>query len=88
MTQQQNNQNDYLGVKMKIRIEGICGCSKVGIVIDLKYILYVAYIYKDVLPSRQLDTEKQYYVVFDPIIQLQPIITTLELSPQLRQWNS
>jgi hypothetical protein len=78
----------YLGVKMKIRIEGICGCSKVGIIIDSKYILYVAYIYKDVLSSRQLDTETQYYVVFDPIIQLQPIITTLELSPELRQWNS
>jgi hypothetical protein len=78
----------YLGVKMKIRIEGICGCSKVGIIIDSKYILYVAYIYEDVLPSRQLDTETQYYVVFDPIIQLQPIITTLELSPELRQWNS
>jgi hypothetical protein len=60
MTQQQNNQNDYLGVKMKIRIEGICGCSKVGIVIDLKYILYVAYIYKDVLPSRQLENRGNY----------------------------
>ena len=88
MTQQQNNQNDYLGVKMKIRIEGICGCSKVGIIIDSKYILYVVYIYEGVLPSRQLDTENQYYVVFDPTIQLQPIITTLELSPELRQWNS
>lgn len=73
---------------MKIRIEGICGCSKVAIIIDLKYILYVADIYEDVLPLRQLDTEKQYYVVFDPIIQLQPIITTLELSPGLHQWNS
>jgi hypothetical protein len=88
MTQQQNNQNDYLGVKMKIRIEGICGCSKVGIIIDSKYILYVVYIYEGVLPSRQLDTENQYYVVFDPTIQLQPIITTLELSPELRQWSS
>ena len=73
---------------MKIRIEGICGCSKVGIIIDLKYILYVAYIYEDVLPLRQLNAEQQYYVAFDPIIQLQPIITTLELSPGLRQWNS
>ncbi len=73
---------------MKIRIEGICGCSKVGIIIDSKYILYVAYIYEDVLPSQQLDTENQYYVVFDPTIQLQPIITTLELSPGLHQWNS
>jgi hypothetical protein len=78
----------YLGVKMKIRIEGICECSKVGIIIDSKYILYVVYIYEGVLPSRQLDTENQYYVVFDPTIQLQPIITTLELSPELRQWSS
>jgi hypothetical protein len=78
----------YLRVKMKIRIEGICGCSKVGIIIDSKYILYVVYIYEGVLPSRQLDTENQYYVVFDPTIQLQPIITTLELSPELRQWSS
>jgi hypothetical protein len=70
---------------MKIRIEGICECSKVGIIIDSKYILYVVYIYEGVLPSRQLDTENQYYVVFDPTIQLQPIITTLELSPELRQ---
>ena len=37
---------------MKIRIEGICECSKVGIIIDSKYILYVVYIYEDVLPSR------------------------------------
>jgi hypothetical protein len=35
-----------------------------------------------------LDTENQYYVVFDPTIQLQSIITTLELSPGLHQWNS
>ena len=67
---------------MKIRIEGICGSSKIGIIIDLKYILYVAYIYKDIL------TEKQYYVVFDPITQLQPIITTDELSPGLYRWIS
>ena len=67
---------------MKIRIEGICGSSKVGIIIDSKYILYVAYIYKDIL------TEKQYYVVFDPITQLQPIITTDKLSPGLYRWIS
>jgi hypothetical protein len=67
---------------MKIRIEGICGSSKIGIIIDLKYILYVAYIYKDIL------TEKQYYVVFDPITQLQPIITTDKLSPELYRWIS
>ena len=73
---------------MKIRIEGICSTSKIALTIDLKYILYVFDIYEDVLPSRQLDAEEQYYVVFDPIIQLHPIITTLELSPGLRQWDS
>ena len=71
---------------MKIRIEGICNTSKVALTIDLKYILYVVDIYEDLLPSQQLDA--QYYVAFDPITQLQPIITTLELSPGLRHWNS
>jgi hypothetical protein len=75
---------------MKIRVEGICGSSKVGIIIDVKYILYVAYIYEDVLPSKQLTEGQghQYYVVFDPIVRLQPIITTDKLSPGLHQWNS
>lgn len=73
---------------MKIRIEGICSTSKVALTIDLKYILYVFDVYEGVLPSRQLDTKQQYYVAFDPITQLQPIITTLELSPGLRQWDS
>ena len=72
---------------MKIRIEGICSTSKVALTIDTSHILYVFDIYENVLPSSQLNTEKQFYVVFDPTTELQPIITTLTLSPGLRRWH-
>jgi hypothetical protein len=70
-----------------IRIEGISpNIGRVAVVIDPKHILCVLDTYEDVLPCPAFKSLEQYYVMFYPSLDLPPIITTSELSPDIKDW--
>lgn len=70
-----------------IRIEGISpNVGKVAVVIDPKHIICVLDTYEDVLPCPEIEKTEQYYVIFNDPIASYSVITTLELSPGLKEW--
>jgi hypothetical protein len=74
----------------RIRLEGFLVNnntigSHIGINIDVQHILAVLDIYEDVLPCVAIENPNQYYVIFNPSAGSHPIITTLELSPDLKK---
>jgi hypothetical protein len=71
-----------------VRIEGYSprSSSRIAVIVSTKYILCVLDTYEDVLPCPQIENTKQYYVIFDDPIASYSVITTLELSPGLKEW--
>ena len=71
-----------------VRIEGYSprSSSRIAVIVSTKYILCVLDTYEDVLPCPQIENTKQYYVIFDHPIASYSVITTLELSPGLKEW--
>lgn len=71
-----------------IRIEGFSVRlgSKIAITVSTKYILCVLDTYENLLPCSQIENTEQYYVIFDDPIGSYSAITTLELSPGLKEW--
>jgi hypothetical protein len=69
-----------------IRIEGFSPRSgdKIAVIVSTKYILCVLDTYENLLPCPQIENTKQYYVIFDDPIASYSVITTLELSPGLK----
>jgi hypothetical protein len=77
-----------------IRIEGFSPRSgdKIAVIVSTKYILCVLDTYENLLPCPQIENTEQYIVIFDDPIASYSVITTLELSPGLKdllqQWFS
>ena len=77
----------------RIRLEGfllnennkIVSNGYIGIHIDVQHILAVLDIYEGVLPCVAIENPNQYYVIFNQSAGTNPIITTLELSPDLKK---
>jgi hypothetical protein len=69
-----------------IRIEGFSPRSgdKIAVIVSTKYILCVLDTYENVLPCPQIENTEQYIVIFDDPIASYSVITTLELSPGLK----
>jgi hypothetical protein len=69
-----------------IRIEGFSprSGSRIAVIVSTKYILCVLDTYENLLPCPQIENTKQYYVIFDDPIASYSVITTLELSPGLK----
>jgi hypothetical protein len=69
-----------------IRIEGFSPRSgdKIAVIVSTKYILCVLDTYENLLPCPQIENTKQYCVIFDDPIASYSVITTLELSPGLK----
>jgi hypothetical protein len=69
-----------------IRIEGFSPRSgdKIAVIVSTKYILCVLDTYENLLPCPQIENTKQYIVIFDDPIASYSVITTLELSPGLK----
>jgi hypothetical protein len=60
--------------------------SRIAVIVSTKYILCVLDTYENLLPCPQIENTKQYYVIFDDPIASYSVITTLELSPGLKEW--
>ena len=72
-----------------IRIEGffIHGRrERIAITVNTKHILCVFDTYEGLLPCPEIENTEQYYVVFGLPISSYSVITTLELSPGLKEW--
>jgi hypothetical protein len=71
-----------------IRIEGFSPrlSSRIAVIVSTKYILCVLDTYENLLPCPQIKNTEQYYVIFDDPIASYSVITTLELSPGLKEW--
>ena len=71
-----------------IRIEGFSVRlgSRIAITVSTKYILCVLDTYENLLPCSQIENTEQYYVIFDDPVASYSAITTLELSPGLKEW--
>jgi hypothetical protein len=71
-----------------IRIEGFSprSGSRIAVIVSTKYILCVLDTYENLLPCPQIENTEQYYVIFDDPIASYSVITTLELSPGLKEW--
>jgi hypothetical protein len=70
-----------------IRIEGFSRhVGKLTLFIEQKHIMTVLTAYQDVLPCSAFESLEQYYVMFYPSLDLPPIITTSELSPDIKEW--
>jgi hypothetical protein len=69
-----------------IRIEGFSLRSgdKIAVIVSTKYILCVLDTYENLLPCPQIENTEQYIVIFDDPIASYSVITTLELSPGLK----
>jgi hypothetical protein len=69
-----------------IRIEGFSPNSgdKIAVIVSTKYILCVLDTYENLLPCPQIENTEQYIVIFDDPIASYSVITTLELSPGLK----
>jgi hypothetical protein len=70
-----------------IRIEGISlNVGKITLFVKQKHIMTVLTAYENVLPCSAFESLEQYYVMFYPDLNLPPIITTSELSPDIKEW--
>ena len=71
-----------------IRIEGFSpqADARIAVTVSTKYILCVLDTYENLLPCPQIENTKQYFVIFDDPIASYSVITTLELSPGLKEW--
>jgi hypothetical protein len=69
-----------------IRIEGFSPRSgdKIAVIVSTKYILCILDTYENLLPCPQIENTEQYIVIFDDPIASYSVITTLELSPGLK----
>jgi hypothetical protein len=69
-----------------IRIEGFAprSGSRIAVNVSTKYILCILDTYENLLPCEQIENTEQYYVIFDHPIASYSVITTLELSPGLK----
>ena len=70
-----------------IRIEGISpNVGKITLFVEQKHIMAVLTAYENVLPCPAFKSVEQYYVMFYPDLNLPPIATVPELSPEIKQW--
>ena len=69
-----------------IRIEGFSpqADARIAVTVSTKYILCVLDTYENLLPCPQIENTEQYFVIFDDPIASYSVITTLELSPGLK----
>jgi hypothetical protein len=71
-----------------VRIEGFSprSSSRIAVIVSTKHIVCILDTYENLLPCPQIENTKQYYVIFDDPIASYSVITTLELSPGLKEW--
>jgi hypothetical protein len=69
-----------------IRIEGFSPrlSNRIAVIVSTKHIVCILDTYENLLPCPEIENTKQYYVIFDDPIASYSVITTLELSPGLK----